>query len=967
MLDIASAWWFKQPEMFRCTEVNMDFTSRMFAVLLGLATTFAYEPQSRSAARLSARWVGQDGHDYVGPHETLAPSDIQDIHIAIAGLDPRREVAFLELRSTNGNFWRFAENPGGWRAEFKRAKGARAGDAYFEPAGVETGRPFHVLVRYDDGSTAETDFQGKSADPKLRVTSVALAARWIGQDRQDRTSSGPSVGPDGFQDVHIHLSRLATKLTLNGIRITGPGGLSWESGTNPELLPSAELVRDPKDPTQADLFFQPTRDLSGQRLKLAALYENDQLDTTTVAAGRCDPKLRVSQPPLPSYSTLTATARWLGQDGSGPAGAGDVHVTISGLPVSPAIAGAVLSNSQRGVWIYRAKENAVALADASALPFAIKPRADRKSIDVFFPPYRDESKGTMTLRLIAGDGRSSMVTFPGGSCDPGKRSAFPDARQATAKPGDDLQNLVDQFGSVSLSPGTYRLTRPLVLNRPVALSASGATKLVFSQAGDEAPWSSAIKIHCGNTTLSGFAVRFLGSVRWNHDVEYGPAVIGVTDNFDRGQDDPRFNVILKHLDLEIPAAANPASWVDSLRLMRLHNAKSGVILANVLRGGMIEFFDGPWRIVDNDFRGTPPGMYSNAVFAGHGTHDIVMRGNKTRSDGPSGKTWRFLVLTRFGTDDLIEGNTIEQVGARDDDTIPWSNAPEIILTEAYHLKYEGKVMALSKDGRLLRTGPSLGAPVTTGDVVSLLNGPAAGQWRRVVQAIDSTAYLVDAAIPPLSEAVSISEGFVGQTYEGNRVDVRGGRGSAPLVLAGNHFGARVIKNHFLGGGFAFSLSAFPTETPVMWGWSHTPYLGGVIEGNILEDAEKGGILGVQHDGRYIKTNQGRVYMTVTLNDNVIRWSEVYLNSMARTNARQTPPALTLGYSPSHDAGELIVTARGNRLEAPAGREVATPLLIHAADYNSQRLLNRRLSFSSGAIAAPGAGREARKNPGSRSR
>jgi hypothetical protein len=948
-------------------EVIMGFASWMLAVLLGLGTTLAYEPQGRSSAHLSARWVGQDGHDYVGPHERLAASDIQDIHIAIAGLDPRREVVFLELRSTNGNFWRFAENPGGWRAEFKRAKGARTGDAYFEPAGVETGRPFHVLVRYDDGSTAETDFQGRSADPKLRVTNVALAARWIGQDRQDRTSAGPSVGPDGFQDVHIHLSRLATKLTLRGIRITGPGGLSWESGTNPKLLPSAELVRDSKDTTQADLFFQPTRDLSGQRLKLTALYENDQLDTTTVTAGRCDPKARISQPPLPSYSMLTATAHWLGQDAVGPGGPGAVHVSISGLPVSPAIAGAVLSNSQRGVWIYRAKEGTTAGADAFALPLSIKPRADRKSIDVFFPPYRDESKGTMTLRLIAADGRSRVVTFPGGSCDPGKRSAVPDAREATARPGDDLQNLVDQFGSVSLSPGTYRLSRPLVLNRPVALSASGVTTLLFSQPGNEAPWSSAIKIHCGNTTLAGFAVRFEGSIRWNNDVEYGPAVIGLTDNFDRGHDDPKCNVVLKHLDLEIPPAANPANWVESLRLLRLHNAKSGVVEANVLRGGMVEFFDGPWRIVDNDFRGTPPYTVSPAVFAGHGTHDIVIRGNKTRSDGPSGKTWRFLVFTWFSADDLVEGNTIEQVGARDDDTVPWSNQPEIILTEAYHLKYEGKVMALSKDGRVLRTGPSLGAPVATGDVVSLLNGPAAGQWRRIVQAIDSTAYLVDAAIPPMTDAVSISEGFVGQTYQGNRIDVRGGRRSTPLVLAGNHFGARVIKNHFLGGEFAFSLLAFPTETPVMWGWSHTPYLGGVIEGNILEDADKGGVLGVQHDGRFIKTNQGRVYMTVTLNDNVVRWSEAYLNSSARTNASQAPPALTLGYAPSHDARELIVTARGNRLEAPAGREVATPLLIHAADYNSQRLLNRRLSFSSGAGRAPGAAREARNNAPSRPR
>ena len=50
--------------------------------------------QRARSAGLSARWLGQDGHDYVGPNERLAPSDIQDIHIAIAGLDPGREVVF---------------------------------------------------------------------------------------------------------------------------------------------------------------------------------------------------------------------------------------------------------------------------------------------------------------------------------------------------------------------------------------------------------------------------------------------------------------------------------------------------------------------------------------------------------------------------------------------------------------------------------------------------------------------------------------------------------------------------------------------------------------------------------------------------------------------------------------------------------------------------------------------------------
>ena len=66
----------------------------------------------------------------------------------------------------------------------------------------------------------------------------------------------------------------------------------------------------------------------------------------------------------------------------------------------------------------------------------------------------------------------------------------------------------------------------------------------------------------------------------------------------------------------------------------------------------------------------------------------------------------------------------------------------------------------------------------------------------------------------------------------------------------------------------------------MWGWSHAPYLGGVIEGNILEDGDKGAILGVEHDARLIKSNKGRVYMSVKLVDNVVRWSDGFLSHSA---------------------------------------------------------------------------------------
>ena len=129
----------------------------------------------------------------------------------------------------------------------------------------------------------------------------------------------------------------------------------------------------------------------------------------------------------------------------------------------------------------------------------------------------------MTLRLIAADGRSSLVRFRGRKLRPGQAGAVsPSRRRIAAKPGDDLQSLVDRYGTVVLAPGTYRLSRPLVLNRPVTLTSEGGATLLFAQAASEPPWTSAIKVHCGNTTLNGFAVRFAGPVRWNNEMSLGP-------------------------------------------------------------------------------------------------------------------------------------------------------------------------------------------------------------------------------------------------------------------------------------------------------------------------------------------------------------------------------------------------------------------------------------------------------------
>ncbi len=906
---------------------------------------------AQTGSQPSVKWAGQDGHDFVGPNNRLEPSDVQDMHFVLGGLDPQQEIAFVDVLGEHGDEWQYNAQSFSWKAELKRPKGSRTADLFLEPGNIETPRNYHVLFRYENGTAHEFDVRGRKVSRSLRMPDAALQARWMGQEKQDRVGSGPSAGPDGIADVRIRLAGVSTRVPVRAMRVEGPGALKWESGSNPELLPGAEYWPDPKQPGAGDLFFQPDRDLKVQKLKVLVLYANDTHDAATVTAGRCDPRLRTPVSPLPRISELSPTVRWVGQDGQDVTGSGDVHVHLAGLARRPAIAAAVLTDAVNGTWVYRGNDriNLNVPQAENARPLAIRPGPDRGSIDLFFPPYSDEAGATLTLRLIEPDGRMSVARFDGGTCDPGRCAPRPADTRVEAKPGDDLNTLVNQYGTVSLAEGTYRLQRPLVLNRPVTLTCEGKATLVFAQAATDAPWTAAIRIHCGQTTCNGFAVRFEGPVRWNQEVSYGPAVIATTDNEDQAHPELKAHIVLTRLDLESPPAADPSKWVDALRLIRLTNARGGMIAGNILRGGPIEFFEGPWHLLNNDFRGTSPGTISHSIFVGHKTYDLRVRGNRAKPVQPEGKTWRFLVLTHHGTGDRVEENLIEDIGSREGDTIPASNEPEIILTEGYHLKYEGRIAALSTDGRLLRIDRPQGQETVTGDLVALLTGPAAGKFRRVAQVIDPETFLVDAAIPKGTEAVSIARGFVGESFLKNRIDIRGGQKSAGMVLVGNHFGTRVIGNHLLGGANSIRFAACPTETPVVWGWSHAPFLGVVIEDNILEDAAGGAVLGVEHSATAVKSNKGRTYMTIALSRNVVRWTEPFLQRYASSGAKAPPPGLVLGYLPSHDPEEFVVHAADNRLEAPARLQASESLLVRAARFNSQKLLNRVYSLPAGPV------------------
>ncbi len=918
----------------------------------------AYQP-GRSGRGLTVRWIGQDGHDFVSASDRHEPDERMDVHLSLNGLDPRREIRFIDIAVPGGHRWQYNPLPGYWHAHLSREKGATAADLWVGPIDMPAGQVCHMLVRYDDDTTAEADVRSRKTSSVVRCESVSVKARWMGQDRQDLTAVGACVGPDGLQDARLHLNGLSPRFPVKSIRLETSPGVGWEFGVNPHVLNNAEFVKDAKDPQQGDFFFQPDRDLAGARLRLSVAYEGSvPPDGVAVAGGRCDPKLRMPQPPLPRIEELALTTTWLGQDGSNPSRPGDVHVVLGGLPGSAQIVAMAMSDTVREAWQYRANDRVPALLDGRPGTLDVRFRPDRKTADVYWPPYRDTSRETFSVRVVTADGRTWHGQFPGGACDLTRLAPMPEPSRAEARPGDDLQALLDRNGTVILTGGTYRLKRPLVLNRPATLSASGDATLFFAQDLTDPPWTTAIKVRSSNTTLDGFAVRFEGPTRWNGNVAYGPAVIGMTDSSEPGYNDLKSEVVFRNLDLESPAAEDPSKWVEAIRLFRLVGASSGAIVKNRLRGGPIEFFHGPWRVLDNEYRGTPPGTSSHGFLTGHWTHDVLVRNNRLSSPPPSGKTWRFLVLTGSSVFDRVEGNIVEGVGARDDDTIPWSNEPEIILTESYSLKYEGKVLASSTDGKLIRTGRPQGGDVHAGDAVAILSGTGAGQWRRVAHVLNPATFLLDRPLPKDSDAVSICQGFVSQVYEGNRIDLRGGRRSDAFVLAGNHFGTRVVGNHLTGGGLAWRLTAFPTEGPGIFGWSHAPYMGGIAERNVLEDADQGGTVGVEHTVA-IKSNKGRTYMSIELRDNVVRWTEPFVSERLRAGAREPLAGLTLGYRPSADPYELVVAASGNSLDAPPRYRDQTAMVVHAAALNAQKVVERKYKLPAARGSVDPGRREAR--------
>ncbi len=889
---------------------------------LALSGSFA-----RAQSGIQARWVGQDGHDLVGGEPGPAKNDFQDIRIAVRGLPAGRELRDVMIRGNGEGEWK-TQNKDRFTIAVVRGPRSSTADLFIEPYRRETGRSFDLHLAFETGPPVVVSFAGGKADPNLRMPGAGAEAKWVGPSGEDRTGPGVSVGPDGFEDLKLTLARLPAKLEVESVELQGPGGVAWRSGLNPQAVGDALFVRDAKDPTRGDLWFSPGhRDLSGASLKVQVHYANERTDATSLQAGRAGTPRPTPPVAVPNLVESKATVRWLGQDGLD-TGLGDVHLVVEGLPTGRSIVAAALSDGVSGTWVTQT-DGKPGLDAGPVVERLLTRKSGPGRLDLAFAPIRDETGATMTLRLLDSAGREELIRFPGAAADVRKRAPSLPAGSTHAKPGDDLNELAKRFGTITLAPGTYRLTRPLTLTTPVRIVGEAGAVLEFAQGPDQPAWTTAIKIHRGGTTLEGFAVRFAGVTRWVNDVSFGPSIVGTTDNLDATDKlppDPRAAITIRRLDLEGPPQGGP--WEEAVRAIRVVSASSGLIERNTIKAGSVLFSGGPWTIVDNVSTGTPVNTFKYEVFTGRSTHDLVLARNRARDLPPSGKTWRLLVLSQRGVNDRIQDNLAEGVGARDDDKTQHANTPEVVLTEGYRLHFEGKPRAISTDGRTVTIPAPQGGPAGTGAVVALLSGPQAGQWRTVAQAVGSRTYLLDAPIPRETDAISIATGFVGERFEGNTIDCRGSTLADNLVLAGNLFGVQLRNNKLLGGREALRLESTPTEEPVHWGWSHAPVLGAVIEGNLIEDSARWGVLGVEHS-KHIKANKDRVYMTAELLDNRLRRTSQGRDRLARASS---PERLRVGYPGGHDLGEFLLKEQGTRVEGLAPESMPW---IHAATVNGR--------------------------------
>ena len=122
-----------------------------------------YQP-GRSGRGLSVRWIGQDGHDYVSASDRHEPDERMDIHLAPVRARPAiARSRFIDITRARRPPMAVQPAPGLLACPPEPAQGGDGRRLWVDPIDMPSGMVCHVLVRYDDDTTAEADVRSRKA------------------------------------------------------------------------------------------------------------------------------------------------------------------------------------------------------------------------------------------------------------------------------------------------------------------------------------------------------------------------------------------------------------------------------------------------------------------------------------------------------------------------------------------------------------------------------------------------------------------------------------------------------------------------------------------------------------------------------------------------------------------------------------------------------------------------------------
>ncbi len=117
----------------------------------------------------------------------------------------------------------------------------------------------------------------------------------------------------------------------------------------------------------------------------------------------------------------------------------------------------------------------------------------------------------------------------------------------------------------------------------------------------------------------------------------------------------------------------------------------------------------------------------------------------------------------------------------------------------------------------------------------------------------------------------------------------------------------------------------------------------MVEGNTIEDVRDGALISVDH-GPEVKTNAGRVYMALAVDDNTFVWSAAFLATLPPAGPTDPLLALTIGEAGSADPGELLLSAQGNEVQVAGSSTSGAIMQVVAATLNGQATTDQAIAL-----------------------